>query len=239
MRRIVLAEPPNDDTGDVALDDDAAHYVTRVLRLRDGEHVEALSARTGRAWRGVLRWRDGAPWLCERALIDTPLAAPLVLIAALIKGTRWDGLLEKATELGASDVRPFEAQRSVVQVPPHKVDDRTQRWQRICDGAARQCGRIAPIRVHPPTALADALAAVEGTVLVCDEAAAGTTWPRLGANEPTTVVVGPEGGFTDDERRALSRAGAITVGLGSFVLRAETAATAALTAVRLQRDGLL
>lgn len=238
-RRIVLAEAVSTDAAEVALDAEAAHYVTHVLRLADGASIDALE-RGGHLIRGVLRWRGGQPWLTECAI--APVEAPtreLVVAAALIKASRWEWLVEKAVELGATAIAPWAAARSVVQVPERKVADRVARWQRIADGAARQCGRPDTVVVHPPGPLQEAFDSWSShTWWHADEAANDHRWPDANADTPLVLAFGPEGGFTEAERDALHDAGALPFGLGSSLLRAETAVVCALSGLRLRAEGL-
>ena len=158
-RRLVLAEDIPEGLSEIRLDDDAAHYVTRVLRLAEGARVEAIT-RCGRHVEGRLSWREGHPWIEGACTLTTPApVAPLVVIAALIKPNRWEWMLEKAAELGATDIAPLNAARSVVKIPAERLEKRVARWQKIVDGATRQCGRPDRVLVHPPSALADALSA--------------------------------------------------------------------------------
>ena len=201
--------------------------------------------------------------------------APRRLLVGLIKGPRWDWIIEKAAELGVHELVPILAERSVVRVPSAKVADRVERWQRIADGAARQCERLSRMQVAAPCTVADALAATRppatttpggtavggtgmggtgmggaadaanvtagpGLLLLLDETSPLAGWPPWDAHaaSPVTLAVGPEGGWTDDERAAFRAAGAASVGLGTNLLRAETAVLMAASLVRALDAGL-
>ena len=234
-RRLVLAEDIPEGLSEIRLDDDAAHYVTRVLRLAEGARVEALG-RCGRHVEGRLSWREGHPWIEGACTLTTPApVAPLVVIAALIKPNRWEWMLEKAAELGATDIAPLNAARSVVKIPAERLEKRVARWQKIVDGATRQCGRPDRVLVHPPSALADALSAWSHlSVGHADEGAHLDAWPAWPASKGRAIVIGPEGGFTEEEREVLRAAGAHAIGLGTSLLRAETAVVCVLSALRLR-----
>ncbi len=238
-RRIVLAAAVPPDTQEAPVDAEAAHYVTHVLRLADGATVQALE-RGGHLLRGVLRWREGVPWLTEIAIaaVDAP-RRDVVVLAGLIKPARWEWMIEKAVELGATRLVPWEASRSVVRVPSAKVEGRVNRWQRIADSAARQCGRPDTVVVEAPLTLDAALGRWEQHAWWrADEAHEQAAWPEAG-DESLVLVFGPEGGFTEAERAQLQGAGVAAFGLGTSLLRAETAVVCALSGLRLRDDGLL
>lgn len=237
-RRLVVESPVAAPT--FALRPDQAHYLLRVLRMTDGDEVDLVGP-DGSTWRGTLDTTD-PPHVCaltqvRAAAVDAP---PAVLVAALLKQNRWETLVEKATELGATALLPVQAERSVVKVPAAKADAKRSRWQRIADGATRQSEQHRRIEVLAPTSLAGALRETAGHVqLWLDERAPNAKWPAVPASSGIALFVGPEGGWAPSERAVLEEGGAQPVGLGPGILRAETAAIAALTAVRLRRSGLL
>ena len=223
------------------LSEQNAHYVGRVLRLPEGAPVRVVDS-DGAVWSATLSFPNGQATLVDGVPLPSGHgSAPLLLLAALIKGSRWDYTLEKATELGVDVIIPFEARRSVVRIPEAKRAGRRERWQRICDSAIRQCERPGRAIVTESGTLADALAAADkdGAQLIAfNERSPLTPWPaELGG--PIGLVIGPEGGFEDDELAALEAAGAHFAGLGPSVVRAETAAAAAVAAVRMIRAGLI
>lgn len=238
-RRVVLRSPLVTAAGRVVLDDETAHYVGRVLRLPSGVSIEAIDG-TGTLWSGRLIWEDGVALLVDVEAIATEAAeAPLVLAAALIKHARWEWLVEKACELGATQLQPLTTRLTVVRPDEARADRQVQRWQRISEEAARQCQRLAAMEVLPVRSLAELLGDQTPHQLVfLDETDRGAGWQAVDAHGPLVMCVGPEGGWTDDERAALGATG-VGVGLGRHVLRTETAGQAVLSGVRLVRDGLL
>lgn len=238
MRRIVLTASPVPGT-DHPLDEGAAHYVTHVLRLAAGARIEALDGR-GRLFAGRLLWHDGIACIEQIELIaEAPAQPDCIVAASLIKQRRWEWVLEKCCELGATHVLPIAAERSVVHVEG-RAASKLERWQRICDETAKQCERLDPPRVEAPRSLAEALASYPShRWLEFDESSRLGEWRELDVAVPLVIAVGPEGGFSPREKALLRSHGATTLGLGRHLLRAETAVTAALAAVRLRRDGLL
>jgi len=233
-RRVVVTDVPADGA-DRPLDADAAHYVERVLRLADGHPVELLDG-SGRTALAVLQWRDGVAWAVAVSAVTEAVPEPaIVLAAALIKATRWEWVIEKAAELGATRIIPLDAARSVVRVPAKKADAKLERWGRIAAAAARQSGRALAPTIDPPASLRDALAAIGDATPVRLDFGGRAHALDMHAAAPIAVFVGPEGGFTDDERRILDNHGAVVASLGDAVLRAETASLAALAAIRIAR----
>ncbi len=211
-----------------------AHHLHRVARLRPGELVE-ISDHTKAFRAEVERSRANEVTFVLREQIDD--SAPPVKITlglAIFKFARMELAIEKATELGAAVILPVDAERSdkgLVQ-GAHK---RHERWQRIAEEAAGQSRRLAPPKVRRPVGFAEALAGAgpglrlfldTDSPLMKDVLAEGTGSAAPPAE--ATLLIGPEGGWSDTEREAARRAGFLAVGLGEGILRAETAGMAAM-----------
>lgn len=239
-RRITLEFVPEGST--VELDAALTHYLGRVLRLGSGTELDVVDA-AGARWCGRVVF-DGVGARVEGLSLGAAAqrVEPLWVLASLIKQTPWEWMLEKATELGVTDIVPIAAARSVVRIDASKADSKRERWQRICDSAVRQSERAHRVHVHAPRDFAAAVeeAAASGRRLVyLDETRPETPWPQGAALGGLTFVTGPEGGMVDEERGLLERAGGVGVGLGPALLKAETATIAALSYVRLARGGLV
>jgi 16S rRNA (uracil1498-N3)-methyltransferase len=220
------------EPGRAALAPDEAHYLRDVLRLAPGDAVEAFDGEGGRHEARIAPGFD-ALLLGPRGEAAPPRA--LVHLAfALAKGEKNDLVVQKATELGAARLLPFAAARSVVRLDAERGDDRARRWRRIAAEAARQCGRAEVPDVAAPAPLAAALAAAPAGFRLVVFDAGGL--PLEAALDPAApghlVVTGPEGGLTAGEVEACVAAGARVASLGPRVLRAETAALAAVALVQ-------
>jgi 16S rRNA (uracil1498-N3)-methyltransferase len=183
----------------------------------------------------------------------------LWLLFGMLKGERHDLVIQKATELGAAAIVSIACQRSIPTLHGERADKRQARWLRVAEAAAQQCRRLAVPRISPPLSLPAALAEYRaGTRLLLSEGVAPPLrtllpgWPEspsvasvqtqneLGPSgvstecgpAPRTValLIGPEGGLTDDEVGLASGEGYQPCSLGPHILRAETAAIAALAA---------
>lgn len=172
------------------------------------------------AWHGKACEVDVVELMVERG----ELPVPVVLALAVLHTHAFDWAVEKATELGVTEIVPVLTAR--VQGKRH--DARVERWQRIADAAVSQCGRSRVPLVHPPAPLQDLLESHGAlTRLVADPAAAAL--PEVAPDRGLLVLIGPEGGFDDGERNMIRAAGFAGLPLGGRILRAETAAVAALS----------
>jgi 16S rRNA (uracil1498-N3)-methyltransferase len=219
--------------GSLTLPRDAAHRFAHVLRLDAGADIELFDG-GGRVLRGRFEPPDRARD-CELLRVDDVLP-PLILAQAVTKTEKLELVVQKATELGASAIVLVDAARCQVRLDADRADKRRARLGRVADDAARQCGRARTPAIEGPEpidALCARLRAFGGVRAV---AALGSSLPlsrlleedaRLASNG-FLVVVGPEGGLTDQEVAALEDAGAQAVRLGAHVLRTETAGLAAL-----------
>ena len=181
----------------------------------------------------------------ERRQTERP--DPTIELAfAVPKGNRLDWLLEKAAELGVARLVPVAFERSVVR--PDLSEHARQRWRGILIAAGKQCGSDWLPEIAPPAVLADYLAGVHCGIRLLGDAREGVSVPEaLGIRNPSSpgpsdhplpsrergirILVGPEGGLTEEERGAARAAGFVPVRIGWTVLRVETAAVALLAAV--------
>lgn len=222
MRRFPVAAVP--DVGAVVAPDPAVtRHLRDVVRLRKGESLRIYD--DAREADAVVDRIDGAGvWLRVTALVDAP--APLVarwLVLGVPKGPAMDLAVRMGTELGMTHLVPALCRRSVAR------PDKTDRFVRIAEAAAQQCGRIDTITVLEPRPWAEALAAVPPDV---DRRIALPGATRAAPSDgPAAIAVGPEGGFEELEIRRATTSGWRPVGLGAWVLRADTAVAAALASL--------
>lgn len=149
-----------------------------------------------------------------------------------------DFVVQKAAELGISEIRPVIGERGVVRLAEARSATRTEHWQRVVVSACEQCGRSRVPRVHAPARLGEALAAIEpGTrgLMLDPRAERGLTAAMPGA--AIALLIGPEGGLTESERELALHKGFEPVRLGPRTLRTETAPLSALSILQfLQGD---
>ncbi|MDQ4097478.1 MAG: 16S rRNA (uracil(1498)-N(3))-methyltransferase [Actinomycetota bacterium] len=200
------------------------HHLERVLRLRLGDEI-TVSDGAGR-WR---RCRFGPELVPAGPVRADPRPHPPIGVAfALTKGERPEWTVQKLTELGADRIVPFTAAHSIVRWTPERAAAHAERWRRVAREAASQCRRTWLPEVEDVQAFASLLQR-PGTAL----AHAGGDPPSLAH---ALVLVGPEGGWSDEELEAA--AGLPRVGLGPHILRAETASMAAAALLSALRAGV-
>lgn len=206
-------------TGACELDGELVHHLRRVLRCRPGDRLRLGDGRgaTADAIVEALE-RDRVRCRIEALHREPPPPVQLRLAFAMPRLPRLEWLLEHGTEVGVAEFQPLWTQRSRPQ------GERPERWQRLLVAAAGQCDRAWLPRLHPAVELADFLAddAVPPMRLLGDPRAA--PWRGPLAPGGAALLVGPEGGFTDDERAAAAARGYAAVSFGRHTLRTETAA---------------
>jgi 16S rRNA (uracil1498-N3)-methyltransferase len=232
-----------DLSGPIAhVEDDQVHHLRTVRRLGPGDEIELFDGR-GRWALCRLTRLDRHEAEAEAEVIRTrdepPPAGGLTMATAVPKAGRMDTLIEKVTELGVTAVWPLDCRFSSVA---DSGRGKQESWRRRAVEACKQCGRLHLPQIEPPQSLEAAVAAAvaaRAVVLLADpspEASRPAEAMTNVAAEATLVgFVGPEGGFTDDERRCIVDAGAHCVRLAPAVLRIETAAVALAAVVAAWR----
>jgi 16S rRNA (uracil1498-N3)-methyltransferase len=221
-------DQPLDAGRSVGLDAAATHYLKAVLRARQGHRLRVFNAEDGE-WRARLTLLDRHAATLEveaRLRAAVPEPGPALLFAPL-KKARLDWLLEKATELGVARLQPVSCRHAVVEgTKPERLR------QRIVE-AVEQSERLSVPVLLPEVALEAAVEAASDGVVMADEAGGAPLLPTLAAHPAAALLVGPEGGFAEAERSTLRRlTNVFPVGLGPFILRAETAALVLLACHR-------
>jgi 16S rRNA (uracil1498-N3)-methyltransferase len=225
----LYVEAPLGEGARVALSAAQSHYLLHVMRARSGDYIRLFNGRDGE-WRARVAetTRRDCVLVCEAQVAAQTADDDLWLVFAPIKKTPADYVTQKATELGVSVLQPVITRRTVVR----RVN--TARMHANAIEAAEQSGRLTVPEIREPLELGRMLLECwprERRLIFCDEAGAPPILPALAGESrgPWAVLTGPEGGFDDTERemiRALPSTVPIT--LGERILRADTAALAAL-----------
>lgn len=229
--------PPLPGQGLFRLPADAAHHASRVLRLREGDAVQLFDG-LGNECHGVLEELSGKQVSVGgikriEACRESPL--PVLLAQALSSSEKMDWVIQKATELGVTEIQPLATARSVAKLSAERVVKRTDHWQQVAISACEQCGRnVLPV-IHPPLDIMAWLQQMRTSadskyILLPQGAVSLQSRPRPQGR--VLLLIGAEGGFTESESESALLCGFTPVRLGARVLRTETAAVAGLAALQ-------
>lgn len=210
---------------DISLDDKQSHYLMHVMRCRPNDQILLFNGIDGE-WRSVLKTGG------KKNIIASPIERvreqvfdkPIILCPALIKKENFDFVLQKATELGVTEIRPILTQRTVVR------QLNQARAEAIVREAAEQSERLTVPTISKPVSLSQILADLSETTTPVYLSERGITTASVPSEKPVAFIIGPEGGFTSEEIDMLAhKKGSISCHLGQTILRAETAAIAILS----------
>lgn len=210
---------------------EARQHMERVLRLKPGHPVIAFNGQGGQFAAELLD--GGALGLLAFEGIERESPLAVRLIQGISKGERMDVTLQKATELGATRISPVTTARSVVRLDEERAERRLGRWSGILQSACEQCGRNRLPQLDEPKKLEAVLTEPKEQatriVLAPEGAASLTELDRPAALE---VLIGPEGGLSDEEIAMAIQCGFTPVRMGPRILRTETAGLALLAAAQ-------
>ncbi len=227
----------------VLMDEEQSHHIQRVMRMKEGNEV-IVADELGQQFYGNIKYVDGHVYVevreeyayCEDDQVE------IILASALIKKDKWDFLLQKCSELGVSEIIPFESSRCVVKMKDEKSDKKLERWRKILSESGEQCKRSKPVVLNEVVSFKQ-LAKLEADIkLVAYE---DCSYPSLTIKEVLSqyqdvkriiVVVGCEGGFDASEIAYLQDNGYTSITLGKRILRAETAAMALVDRISFYYD---
>lgn len=220
--------------GQAEISGEEAAHLTRVLRVEVGQRYEISDNR--HVYLAEIE-KARKEQVVFRALEKLPVVAPpvrMILLAAIFKFDHFEWMIEKATELGVAEIVPVitvRTEKGLDKAAPKRVE----RWRRIGLEASQQSRRAHLPEISEPVRWSTALTASAMHRYALDEIGrrplAGCLPVTRNAEDSVAVLVGPEGGWTGDERAGFSQAGWVPVSLGPSILRAETAALAALAVV--------
>ncbi len=221
-----------------------AHHITHVLRMRPGEKIRVSTT-------------SGADYFCEIAELTgdfvqanllseevpkTELPAKIYLFQALPKGDRMETVIQKAVELGVYEIIPVAMKYCVVKLDEKRAKKKVERWQAIAESAAKQSKRSMIPTVHPVMPFKEALSyAAQCDVRLVpyenERGMAGTkeALEKLSGEQSIAVMIGPEGGFSEDEIAAAKEVGEV-ISLGRRILRTDTAAICALSIIMIRLE---
>jgi 16S rRNA (uracil1498-N3)-methyltransferase len=235
QRRRFYSKPSSFTETSVRLDADEAHHLTRVLRIGLGARVFVFDG-------------EGLEYECEVArvakhevdlnllrrlddVVESPLR--LTLAQALIKGDKFDWVIQKATELGVTRIVPLVTEHSDIKRAEERASQRTERWRRVSLEALKQCGRRRLVEICEPAPFNDFCGYVDQDARLIfsergGESIAGVSAKLRDVNQ-LSLCVASEGGWSERELLKAASCGFTAVNLGARILRTETAAIAAVS----------
>ncbi len=232
------------ENGAVRISGDDSRHIARALRMAVGDEIVVCDRGGNEYLTRLTRIRDEESE-CEilevrEGVGESPVY--ITLFMAYPKGDKLETVIQKAVELGAARIVPFESSRCVKRPKADKAERQNARYTRIAEEAAKQCGRARLPEVAEPCGFSEALrlAAEAELALFCYEGKDVISVKKAlsdgGAARSISVMVGCEGGFSPDEARAARDAGLIPVGLGPRILRCETAPVVVLSQISFFRE---
>ena len=216
-----------------ALTGEHAAHLARTLRARAGQEFEVACGDQVRH-ATVTSVADNRVEFTLGPEVATQTATPITLLLAIFKFDRMEWAIEKCTELNVTTIVPVIARRTEKYLAL-AADKRAERWRRIAREASEQSRRITPPEIADPVKLAEALKVKAGLRIVLAESELEIGLNELLRSRETeslALAIGPEGGWTEDELRSFASSQWIAASLGETILRAETAAIAALAIAR-------
>jgi len=223
---------------------DLLHHLRHSLRLHPGDPL-ALNDGCGTRYRVEVTYVTSQAIdsrIIDRQTKPASMTSSIVLGQALIKGDKMNWVIQKATELGVTAIVPIDSTHSVIKPNPERLEHQRSRWERIARDAAQQSERWTIPTIAYPVSLAEicrqfAAAPLKSMLVERSSGPSLATVPLpLDSQHPIVLLVGPEGGWATDEQRLAREQNFISLTLGPRILRAETAAIAALSILQSRLD---
>ena len=220
------------------------NHIKNVLRMEKGEKF--LVSVSGVSHLCSLKEFTTDSVICEiieENYLDTALPINIHLFQGLPKSDKLELIIQKAVELGVTEITPVEMARSIVKLEPKKKKDKTERWQAIAESSAKQSKRTIIPTVHEPITFKNAISVAKSTDLIIlpFECANGmdalkSVLAEIKQGMTVSVFIGPEGGFDESEVQTAIDNGARLVSLGKRILRTETASILTVGALMLHSE---
>ena len=218
----------------VQLNNECAHYLRSVLRIKKGHLVILFNGKGGEYHGEITEISRKQVIVTLTKFTNTCVESNLNITLGLgiSRGERMDFSIQKSVELGVKKICPLVTEHCSVQIKEDKKDKKVEHWQKISQNAAEQSGRTINPKVTNIDTFSNWLIQQAGSKLFLDPFAARSLVEIQNKTSQITLLVGPEGGFSEQERALAISSGFIPIKLGPRILRTETAALAALTAVQ-------
>lgn len=226
---------PLSPAGIVELEEKAGHYLTRVLRLSKGDAVILFNG-DGKDYQAEIT--EARPQRVLVTILDARVPenespVKITLVQAVCRGERMDYALQKATEMGVFCIQPLITRRVEVRLDAARQTKRMTHWQNVVISACEQSGRARVPEVRTPLSLPEWVAGADQSPrLILDPSSDNKLSGVSAGGASISIMIGPEGGFTEEEMELARRHGITAVSLGPRVLRTETAGPAAIAVLQ-------
>ncbi|MBS7405897.1 MAG: 16S rRNA (uracil(1498)-N(3))-methyltransferase [Oxalobacter sp.] len=222
----------------IELPKDAARHIM-VLRLSAGDPLTLFNGLGGEYHARITRIdrKQVVAEIVSHSSREAELPYRITLAQGIPEATKMDWIIEKAVELGVSDIIPLAAQRSVVRLDKDRAEKRLSRWQAIAISAAQQCGRNRLPHIASPVGTGEYLRQTTPSPRILFSPRATETlseWARHQKPQNITLLIGPEGGFSPEEENMAEQQGVTFLSMGPRILRTETAGLAGVGAINAQ-----
>lgn len=245
MRRF-FTEPHNIDNNTATITEDSLH-ITKVLRMQEGDIVTLFD---GTGYEYIARLTSVDKDLCSAEIISKSLSSlepdtKVIIYQGIPKSGKMEGIIQKSVELGVHSIVPVEMDRCVAKLDGGKKQaEKIKRWNKVAVEAAKQCGRGILPEVKEPLSFKAAIEQMKsnGLALMPYEILASSDNSSVKnvlsqSNETEiSVIIGPEGGFSDFEAEYAKEQGINLVGLGKRILRTETVSSAVLAIIMYEKN---
>ncbi len=219
----------------IELNKDSAHYVRTVLRLKKDQSITLFNGQGGEYLCTLMEVSRKSVVVSIDRVIDRNVESPLLITLGLgiSRGDRMDWVVQKAVELGVNNIIPLITERCVIKLKADKKEQKLQHWKHIAQHAAEQSGRTLLPELNRVDRLQDWVKNQQGLKVFLDPYAKTSLTDLKPEKMHVTLLSGPEGGFCVRERELAIAENFIPVRLGARILRTETAAIAAISAVQM------
>ena len=238
MRRFFISKKDIKET-EALITGKEAHHLKDVIRLKPGDMFIGFDGSKNQYTCRVRKVSEGKiEAVIEKKKRQESGLLYVTLVCAIPKKAKIDDIVQKATELGVSEIIPIVTERTIVKIDKRKQEDKIKRWERIALESSKQCGASAIPKI---SAILDFKDAVKKTrdfglkIIPClyERAEPIKEVVAKKKSRKISILIGPEGDFTEDEVRFAASAGYIPVSLGELVLRVDTACYFSISAVML------
>lgn len=218
-----------------------ARHCSRVMRKREGDWIEGFDGEGGWA-RGPITSvnRNSIDVAVEESGKSQALSPQIEIAVGIPKGKTFDLIVQKAVELGVSEIHPILSKQGMIRIPPSQFPKKKEKWERIALEACKQCGQNFLPKISSPENLTTYLSRSDHVSIKLVGALLPETKPmktilsKIAEPDSVILLVGPEGDFSPNEYEEIQSKDFLPVGLGGFTLRVETAILAMISSTRYQ-----